>query len=258
MLFKKNSKKSRGFTLIELLVVISIIALLMAILMPALQKVRDQARALVCSTQLKDIGVMLEVYAANNDNRMVAAFPYGGGRWWDRLGLYYDRKMTTSGGDSSRYDTKIFKCTTEQKKDSGAAGMYSYNVFFACPTNEDGSVKTFYPQYWWSKKASFDNPSTLPVFWDRNSTREYPTGGQNLDPHESLYKYGWAKGNIRSRRTTEQGPAANHGKNINYLFADGHAGPEGLWPYEDTLSNPEKPAYYWRLFHPRRNLGIMP
>jgi len=41
--------KRQGFTLIELLVVIAIIALLMAILMPALQKVKEQGRKIVCS-----------------------------------------------------------------------------------------------------------------------------------------------------------------------------------------------------------------
>jgi prepilin-type N-terminal cleavage/methylation domain-containing protein len=47
--------KQRGFTLIELLVVIAIIALLMAILMPALQRVRKQARAVVCESNLKHV-----------------------------------------------------------------------------------------------------------------------------------------------------------------------------------------------------------
>jgi prepilin-type N-terminal cleavage/methylation domain-containing protein len=50
----KNGKNvRRGFTLVELLVVIAIIAVLMAILMPTLQRVRRQARSVVCQSNLK-------------------------------------------------------------------------------------------------------------------------------------------------------------------------------------------------------------
>jgi prepilin-type N-terminal cleavage/methylation domain-containing protein len=63
-----------GFTLIELLVVISIIAILMAILMPALGKVRQQAVGLVCRTQFKDIGTSVRLYMQDNDDKMVANY----------------------------------------------------------------------------------------------------------------------------------------------------------------------------------------
>ena len=58
----------RGFTLIELLVVIAIIALLMAILVPALSRARDQSRAVACASNLKQLGIALQMYAeASND-----------------------------------------------------------------------------------------------------------------------------------------------------------------------------------------------
>ena len=56
----------RGFTLIELLVVISIIALLIALLLPALGVARETARASTCMSQLKGFGVATALY--NNDN----------------------------------------------------------------------------------------------------------------------------------------------------------------------------------------------
>ncbi len=57
-----------AFTLIELLVVISIIALLMAILMPALSRVRKQAKGVYCLNNLREIGVAMHVYAQENND----------------------------------------------------------------------------------------------------------------------------------------------------------------------------------------------
>jgi len=62
--------KGKGFTLIELLVVISIVVLLMALLLPALQRARNQARAVVCQANLKQWGTILALYTEDNQGRL--------------------------------------------------------------------------------------------------------------------------------------------------------------------------------------------
>ncbi|MGE4285648.1 MAG: type II secretion system protein, partial [Phycisphaerae bacterium] len=69
--------KKKAFTLIELLVVISIIAMLMAILMPALGRARKQAKETVCKTRLKQWGVIFEIYSQQNNDSFPGANDFG-------------------------------------------------------------------------------------------------------------------------------------------------------------------------------------
>ncbi len=64
-----GTRKS-GFTLIELLVVIAVIAILMAILMPVLSRAKESAKRVVCSGQVKQVGIGVAAYTADYDGRM--------------------------------------------------------------------------------------------------------------------------------------------------------------------------------------------
>jgi prepilin-type N-terminal cleavage/methylation domain-containing protein len=68
-----------GFTLIELLVVVSIIALLIAILLPSLKKARDQARNSVCKSNLHQVGLAMGAYAADDSRNVYPAWKTIGG-----------------------------------------------------------------------------------------------------------------------------------------------------------------------------------
>jgi len=63
-----------GFTLIELLVVIAIIAILMAIMMPALQRVKEQAREITCRANLRQYGIAQAMYLDDNADRYPSAW----------------------------------------------------------------------------------------------------------------------------------------------------------------------------------------
>ena len=64
-------QKKKGFTLIELLVVIAIIALLLSILTPALNAVKERAKRILCSNRLRQYGIAIHAYNAANSDKMM-------------------------------------------------------------------------------------------------------------------------------------------------------------------------------------------
>lgn len=66
-------RREKGFTLIELLVVIAIVTLLMAILLPCLQRVKKQAGAVACQSNLRQWGVVFPMYTNDNDGKFFSA-----------------------------------------------------------------------------------------------------------------------------------------------------------------------------------------
>ena len=90
-----SRRTTSGFTLVELLAVIAILALLMALLMPAVQGARESARRVQCSNNLKQIGLAVQAHVHG-----LGAFP-GGGR-------PYTNPRTMLGGSPSGYDSQAW------------------------------------------------------------------------------------------------------------------------------------------------------
>ena len=113
-------QRQRGFTLIELLVVIAIIALLMGILMPALARVRKQARSVACQALLKQWGVIWSMYCDDNNGNFSEAGNLGWlrGTWVIALRSQY------------RTRSKILLCPAAAKRrpsgGTGGTGILEY------------------------------------------------------------------------------------------------------------------------------------
>jgi len=139
--------KRKAFTLIELLVVIAIIALLMAILLPALQRARKQAAGSVCMSNIKSIATSWFMYQLDYNGNIVSSFVFPGNNAWVQMPQDPAGNITWSrGGPECPLEDKIrgiekgllfsymgksykaYHCPLDHRKNFGVEGYRSYSM----------------------------------------------------------------------------------------------------------------------------------
>src|SRR5688572_26417446 len=103
------SRRIRGFTLVELLVVIGIIAILIAILLPALQKARSAANTVVCSSNLRQLSTCMLMYMTDYKGKLMPHWTKGP-MWQYQLKPYFGKLPGNTSIGNTETREKILKC----------------------------------------------------------------------------------------------------------------------------------------------------
>jgi prepilin-type processing-associated H-X9-DG protein/prepilin-type N-terminal cleavage/methylation domain-containing protein len=213
-----------AFTLIELLVVIAIIAILAALLLPALARAKAQSQSAKCLSNEKQIALCYMMYAQDNSDFLPgAAIPYAGGDeaplgWFVEISPYINNKNTNwdsfSKSNSMSAQNTVVACPSANLKDSvmetmpayEAYGGYGHNYAFLCyDIYADPHIKL----------ATVTKPVTCCMNAD----------ALDAAPGLQAWNFGYLYPPSEPPDGSTGGPYGytRHDKGANYAWADGHA-----------------------------------
>jgi prepilin-type N-terminal cleavage/methylation domain-containing protein/prepilin-type processing-associated H-X9-DG protein len=208
-------QRENGFTLIELLVVIAIIALLMGILMPALQRVKKQAKGVVCKNNMKQIGMAANLYAEDYDLFIPRSAEWStitDMRPWFQCFMPY---LAQKAVDDDYRNVKIFRCPSYPDKEQTLC--YVVNGW-----PDEGAART-----WQSKLTECERPSTT-IYLADNEDGPWRTIIKMATDRDLTRCDVWTETHLpdsdsqditRGRRVAR----ARHRDGCNVLFLDWHA-----------------------------------
>lgn len=132
---ENHVQKEYGFTLIELLVVITIIALLLAILLPSLRHAHESGNMTVCSSQLDQIFNGMFVHSLNNDEHL----PYMGGPHMSGNGEWWITQVTQA---MEQFVPEMYKCPSDSEPDKSQAFYFNRSLLSMNPIPHTATAKT--------------------------------------------------------------------------------------------------------------------